>query len=106
MECKESCHTVVLSSEYVLIETLWNVKSIAKDRFSKVAMVLIETLWNVKLHMELQILEVISINRNIVECKESCNITLFIYPCIGINRNIVECKEASCSIRSFLLKSY
>ena len=48
VECKAEAGTTDRGTLGVLIETSWNVKSIAKDRFSKVAMVLIETSWNVK----------------------------------------------------------
>ena len=48
VECKASNFKDSINESVVLIETSWNVKSIAKDRFSKVAMVLIETSWNVK----------------------------------------------------------
>ena len=54
--------------------------------------VLIETLWNVKITFPLMInRQYIRINRNIVECKvvKSKNIIIFFY---SINRNIVECK--------------
>ena len=53
--------------------------------------VLIETSWNVKACSPSNNLTAISINRNIVECKERSWIC-----CMkrdrGINRNIVECK--------------
>ena len=76
----------------VLIETLWNVKSFPAPRPSMQNRVLIETLWNVK-HITLIIwwFRCNRINRNIVECKE--NQVYLYHPAVCcINRNIVECK--------------
>ena len=55
-------------------------------------LVLIETLWNVKSVDHLQVDFSLRINRNIVECKEDQPPGS---PLIqeGINRNIVECKD-------------
>ena len=53
----------------VLIETLWNVKQNVRLRSANRNNVLIETLWNVKIYMEEMHMDVLSINRNIVECK-------------------------------------
>ena len=55
----------------VLIETLWNVKKAEEKPIDIEAMVLIETLWNVKgMWMKVDRSIILSINRNIVECKE------------------------------------
>ena len=61
--------------------------------------VLIETLWNVKsLQIKNRIIGKDSINRNIVECKENKR-NGSVLRGIGINRNIVECKDSSFSTR-------
>ena len=54
----------------VLIETLWNVKKTMNNWANKYVLVLIETLWNVKSRSASQKHRLMSINRNIVECKE------------------------------------
>ncbi len=55
----------------VLIETLWNVKRKNKVGYSLPFSVLIETLWNVKIFRQASESDiVVSINRNIVECKD------------------------------------
>ena len=76
---------------FVLIETSWNVKFSTESFLDCVVSVLIETSWNVKACSPSNNLTAISINRNIVECKERSWIC-----CMkrdrGINRNIVECK--------------
>ena len=54
-------------------------------------LVLIETLWNVKSVDHLQVDFSLRINRNIVECKENFGISEKPVE-TGINRNIVECK--------------
>ena len=48
MECKEHSGRFSELSEYVLIETLWNVKSDMAELMAGEEAVLIETLWNVK----------------------------------------------------------
>ena len=54
----------------VLIETLWNVKTVIPVYPVVNPIVLIETLWNVKMTSFMQYLISLSgINRNIVECK-------------------------------------
>ena len=53
----------------VLIETYWNVKVIEDRNALTVESVLIETYWNVKILYSLGTLPIISINRNILECK-------------------------------------
>ena len=54
----------------VLIETLWNVKSILLQELCRQLLVLIETLWNVKFLKPSQVnFPASGINRNIVECK-------------------------------------
>ena len=60
----------------VLIETLWNVKTLAKGTDN----------WQGG-----------SINRNIVECKGSRHSPVLLL-CACINRNIVECKVANVEI--------
>ena len=49
VECKVLKECVVVSSQGVLIETLWNVKYATFWLTSLATLVLIETLWNVKL---------------------------------------------------------
>ena len=53
----------------VLIETLWNVKSVHFLTFLPSGRVLIETLWNVKLPFSGMFHPDLRINRNIMECK-------------------------------------
>ena len=54
--------------------------------------VLIETLWNVKIkNVRFPPVQLLRINRNIVECKENKNRMQKIV--LRINRNIVECKD-------------
>ena len=56
--------------DFVLIETLWNVKFHVSIHRIFQSTVLIETLWNVKLFDSYFLwLRFKSINRNIVECK-------------------------------------
>ena len=77
----------------VLIETLWNVKSlIGSNSPAACVVVLIETLWNVKICIYLQYL---ASNHVLIETlwnvKSSSNLIVsFSYS--RINRNIVECK--------------
>ena len=91
VECKVICVEELLSAAAVLIETSWNVKFSTESFLDCVVSVLIETSWNVKACSPSNNLTAISINRNIVECKERSWIC-----CMkrdrGINRNIVECK--------------
>ena len=91
VECKETGALVVYGPGGVLIETSWNVKFSTESFLDCVVSVLIETSWNVKACSPSNNLTAISINRNIVECKERSWIC-----CMkrdrGINRNIVECK--------------
>ena len=54
--------------------------------------VLIETLWNVKTDSRIGAKVAVSINRNIVECKGDCECQRN-SPDSSINRNIVECKD-------------
>ena len=76
----------------VLIETLWNVKTLGTLTVNSVAGVLIETLWNVKKVNSIYYFEPGGrINRNIVECKAK-NLALHWLVSPRINRNIVECK--------------
>ena len=59
----------------VLIETSWNVKVEIVGYYFPSISVLIETSWNVKQDISGVILKNdVSINRNIVECKELCNL--------------------------------
>ena len=92
-------------SVFVLIETLWNVKDGGRRFFQTDRSVLIETLWNVKEKKFWQPeMKRLSINRNIVECKDNYSLKLVGFPA-GINRNIVECKDQT--VHSiFLLKQY
>ena len=97
----------------VLIETLWNVKMGILFLTNLVVFVLIETLWNVKSENSRSFLKRLSINRNIVECKDVREIAPAVPPVVlietlwnvkyscqpplayrqlRINRNIVECK--------------
>ena len=66
MECGKR-----LPGTWVLIETSWNVKYDFTMPTAIEISVLIETSWNVKVFKRLLINEAyLSINRNIVECKE------------------------------------
>ena len=91
VECKGERREVFRTLGMVLIETSWNVKFSTESFLDCVVSVLIETSWNVKACSPSNNLTAISINRNIVECKERSWIC-----CMkrdrGINRNIVECK--------------
>ena len=70
MECKGGIHTGSKWNVVVLIETLWNVKSISIRFGLNVLSVLIETLWNVKNPAGNRVGDcAVRINRNIVECK-------------------------------------
>ena len=55
----------------VLIETLWNVKTVVGVENASVIGVLIETLWNVKSSRKSCLSITAGFNRNIVECKGS-----------------------------------
>ena len=48
VECKENTLTKPIQNPFVLIETLWNVKSDMAELMAGEEAVLIETLWNVK----------------------------------------------------------
>ena len=91
VECKGISEGGISMEKTVLIETSWNVKFSTESFLDCVVSVLIETSWNVKACSPSNNLTAISINRNIVECKERSWIC-----CMkrdrGINRNIVECK--------------
>ena len=91
VECKAIKFCRKKNSRTVLIETSRNVKFSTESFLDCVVSVLIETSWNVKACSPSNNLTAISINRNIVECKERSWIC-----CMkrdrGINRNIVECK--------------
>ena len=91
VECKGKNIVAIQEICSVLIETSWNVKFSTESFLDCVVSVLIETSWNVKACSPSNNLTAISINRNIVECKERSWIC-----CMkrdrGINRNIVECK--------------
>ena len=90
MECKDGYATFGDPVEFVLIETLWNVKIANAPPISTpicinrnimeckeqteaplngLGTVLIETLWNVKKRGHLIFLAILCINRNIMECK-------------------------------------
>ena len=71
MECKDRINVTARAGRRVLIETLWNVKQIKTIA---------------------EELDLSRINRNIVECKVSCNSGKWRAE-NRINRNIVECKE-------------
>ena len=93
MECKAGLYTGISADTAVLIETLWNVKPHSTSvGWIFLSEVLIETLWNVKIRQGVLLrISGISINRNIVECKEKYTKTQ-VAILLGINRNIVECK--------------
>ena len=57
------------SEERVLIETYWNVNLGSATKLDGYHVVLIETYWNVNTLYKLPIPLLISINRNILECK-------------------------------------
>ena len=92
MECKEVTELNAKIAELVLIETLWNVKRLIRNQARGHSMVLIETLWNVKIISKSPSAVRLSINRNIVECKDTCAIQNTMNSNTSINRNIVECK--------------
>ena len=75
----------------VLIETYWNVKAGAFDRFPVFRSVLIETYWNVNTDDYCATGASAGINRNILECKYARD-ALSKHVDKGINRNILECK--------------
>ena len=69
----------------VLIETLWNVKIIARCKFCCTGLVLIETLWNVKSYSAYcSCYDKNCINRNIVECKDKWKHRLWECKCVLI----------------------
>ena len=78
--------------DFVLIETLWNVKLFFSFPIQQPSLVLIETLWNVKIfafgyfcHQAFVLIETLwNVKRNRIEPKLFGN--------FGINRNIMECK--------------
>ena len=70
VECKVKSILYISSSSMVLIETLWNVKTLSLTVHSRRC----------------------CINRNIVECKEIIIDFIGSNRC-SINRNIVECKD-------------
>ena len=57
------------SEERVLIETYWNVNTIAGKHVLVTDRVLIETYWNVNIVTSQAEMERLRINRNILECK-------------------------------------
>ena len=62
----------IVDEASVLIETSWNVKTIGLTERQAAANVLIETSWNVKSTKHpIGLSSGLSINRNIVECKET-----------------------------------
>ena len=72
VECKVRIVYRKANSHIVLIETLWNVKTETLPEQTRIVAVLIETLWNVKSGIRAVITSsAVSINRNIVECKEN-----------------------------------
>ena len=79
--------------DFVLIETLWNVKLFFSFPIQQPSLVLIETLWNVKIfafgyfcHQAFVLIETLwNVKRNRIEPKLFGN--------FGINRNIMECKD-------------
>ena len=80
----------------ILIETYWNVNSVAGDRSGKYMEILIETYWNVN-QVSSKVLSVMQshINRDILECKfhgTSCRKMAKYH----INRDILECKWRLC----------
>ena len=77
MECKVVMHFYVFVWVPVLIETLWNVKTVG-DQYA----IYVDT----------------CINRNIVECKEALLVPLCPLYQKSINRNIVECKVNAANI--------
>ena len=81
---KEDVYDWLDQFDTVLIETLWNVKYTVGMTLDGQLVVLIETLWNVKTLGRFFILLEISINRNIVECKDIIHITERISDCVLI----------------------
>ena len=73
VECKVIAREKAEKDYWVLIETLWNVKSTTRWKDMILNIVLIETLWNVKSRIAHDKNELyFRINRNIVECKGKC----------------------------------
>ena len=71
LECKDSHQSMEgPKRRLVLIETYWNVKFSNRSYVIPFITVLIETYWNVNLVAVLFIFVNLSINRNILECKE------------------------------------
>ena len=71
VECKDPSKYSCFGLDNVLIETLWNVKLIIHAYYMVSKSVLIETLWNVKWYRDSGKTLEKSINRNIVECKDT-----------------------------------
>ena len=69
VECKFGKNVAVFHHTHVLIETLWNVNVFHRAWLHLHHCVLIETLWNVNSAGKGNIVDELSINRNIVECK-------------------------------------
>ena len=71
LECKVVSANLPCLPLTVLIETYWNVKTCVGSHVLMLLDVLIETYWNVKL-LEVLVFSsgTVSINRNILECKE------------------------------------
>ena len=64
--------------------------------------VLIETLWNVKSVKLNKVFSLSRINRNIVECKENYQVKNLIMR-KSINRNIVECKVQRITVKTCIV---
>ena len=106
VECKYTLYRSVGGVHCVLIETLWNVNK-DFEQFKKFnEQVLIETLWNVNTRSKTTHMQpILSINRNIVECKFERKIE-FLNRNASINRNIVECKSRQKQLRSISGQKY
>ena len=92
MECKAHIVTSQSALHLGINRNIVECKGMKKAGYKVGIYVLIETLWNVKSAVRLMYFpEASSINRNIVECKVGIDDNSLIFlSCI--NRNIVECK--------------
>ena len=93
LECKDRSVHLIELSDYVLIETYWNVKVGKplpfKNHFESINRNILECKDYLRYSESHSLLR---INRNILECKVVYS-QMRIRPAIGINRNILECKD-------------
>ena len=92
VECKDTRKLLFFLDTFVLIETLWNVKTHYRRSLQTVAVVLIETLWNVK---KIAVAACVCSASVLIETLwnvKTDTLDWFAFLLMGINRNIVECK--------------